>query len=1032
MSNDLRTFTISARFRKMFWNLDNRDAQVRRVSAFILIALLGLGLVSVRELEHLQVTYELTGFLSKNDQALVDDANLKRRYKFGENPLMMVVAKRSGGWLTSTAVKDLRESSESMQAMSGVVSATSLGTLETVVPTKRDLAVKPLADVFSSGEWTQLSETDSAVSPALVSKDGKWATVLLEMNPLSADQFQALRLQAESQLRSLAGVETVHTTGVSVVQAEMSERLSNELRSLGGLGIGFAILALFILFSGFTGVAIALATCVISIVTVLAAMSFFGKSLGVLSLSLPIVIAVQSLSLTVHCLFTYLEDRATAARHQALLNSFRRLLFPNFVVSLATGLGFLTLASSNVDAMKEFGVIVALASVVLWVTTTLTAFPLLAILPEPRLRRWVGGRAQWVLWIMKNRKATLVGFGILILLTLTTGFQMNYSHRLFDEFGENSRVSQAAAIVDTQMGGLIPLEIEIATPDESAWTETPNRERLAKTMALLRQQEIVGSAVSALDVAQLAQSKGAGFGEVLTLFEVAPVNPIKKFLRNDGTRTRISLRLRDFESHLFEAEAARLLDIVHRESHADSSKTVRGGWGAYIHRMNQSLSQSLVQGFWEALLAISLVLTVVFRSPRWALAAVIPSVLPPLLLVAVLSIFKVEIKPGLAVVFAIALGFAFINSIYLLKRVRETARLENSGVVTAKVIERAFWRESQSCLLASLTLIIGFASLCFSDFSVARSFGMAMVFSMLAGVVGDLVLLPALLRQFPNFLNGPALPALQLQTPQVSIGRAAIVVFLFLASFATPASASGANSTSPASVESLEEFAKAASKTLFAKDESVEIELKNIETDGEEEVRRIELSRMTVKKGSKVEQRIVAKILSPKSLRGTSVLTITDGESQNRWIYLPSSKQVRRVVGSDESSAPILGSELSTEDLDLSQVDGATAKIVQRSGGTVTIESKINSKDSAYSGCKAEFDEKSRLMKTAQCSDRNGQPLKRITVKSYRRLKGGIARPTEMEVLNLKSKRMTRITFMEQRLNSGLKTSRFTPEALRD
>ena len=93
-------------------------------------------------------------------------------------------------------------------------------------------------------------------------------------------------------------------------------------------------------------------------------------------------------------------------------------------------------------------------------------------------------------------------------------------------------------------------------------------------------------------------------------------------------------------------------------------------------------------------------------------------------------------------------------------------------------------------------------------------------------------------------------------------------------------------------------------------------------------------------------------------------------ESQSRWIYLPSSKQVRRIVGSDESSAPILGSELSTEDLDLSQVDGATAKIVNRAAGVITIESKISSKESAYSGCKAEFDETTRLMKSAQCADR--------------------------------------------------------------
>lgn len=1015
----------------MFVNSDNRDAALRLASWVTLFVLLVATIVSLGELKNLKVAYELTGFLSKNDQALADDAGIKKRFRLGESPWMMIVAKRSDTWLSSSALQDLKLASSQLKEIAGIKSVTSLATLETVVRADQDLQLGNLSDVLNQAEWQKFSEQNAVASPTLVSKDGKWISILIELEDRqksSADNtpvdFETVRRQSLATVGSMKDVSSVKVTGVSVIQAEMSEKLLTELQTLGGLGIGLSILALFVLFSGFTGVFIALGTCAVANILVLAAMAHFEKSLGILSLSLPIVIAVQALSLTVHCLFTYIEVRLGMSRMNALVTSFRRLMFPNFVVSVATGLGFLTLAGSEVDAMREFGVTVALASLALWLTTTLATFPLLALLPEPKLRPWVGGKAKWVLWIMKNRSPVLLGFAILGVFTLSTGLQLNFSHRLFNEFGPTSDVTLATESVDRNLGGLVPLEVELMTNDGEAWTELHNRQRLEDTMIAVRKLPIVGSAVSAVDLIQLGQVKGAEYGEVLTLFEIAPKNPLKNFLRDDGTRTRISLRLKDFESRKFESDVATLMATIQKISGANPQRTVVGGWGSYIHKMNQKLSKNLVQGFWEALLAISVVLALVFRSLRWSIAAVIPSVLPPLLLVGALSVLQIEVKPGLAVVFAIALGFAFINSIYLLKRVRETAMQEANGVVTAKVVEHAFWRESQSCLLASLTLIIGFASLCFSDFHVARSFGMAMVFSMLAGVVGDLVLLPALLRKYPHLLNANTSSTFLIPTPQSGFGRVAVIVFLFLASVTTPARASG--------MESLEDFARAASKSLFAKDESVEIELKNIESDGEEEVRRIELSRMTVKKGNKVEQRIVAKILSPKSLRGTSVLTVTDGESQSRWIYLPSSKQVRRVVGGDESSAPILGSELSTEDLDLSQVDGAKAKIVQRNGGVVTIESKIASKESAYSGCKAEFDEKTRLMKNAQCMDRGGQPFKRIAVKSYRNLKGGIARPTEMEVVNLKTKRMTRITFMEQKINSGLKSSQFTPEALRD
>lgn len=301
---------------------------------------------------------------------------------------------------------------------------------------------------------------------------------------------------------------------------------------------------------------------------------------------------------------------------------------------------------------------------------------------------------------------------------------------------------------------------------------------------------------------------------------------------------------------------------------------------------------------------------------------------------------------------------------------------------------------------------------------------MAMVFSMLIGILGDLVLLPALLRQFPGILN-PRKTARNRRPVAVAVAAA-------IALFITPILQ--ASTRAPAAEgESLEVFAKEAAKSLFARDEQVEVELTNVEPDGEQETRKIELSRLSTKAGSRSEkqQKIIARILEPKSLKGTSVLTVTNGETQSRWIYIPSSKQVRRVMGGSEAGAPILGSELSTEDLDLSQINGAKAKIVSRENGIVTIESRIVNKESAYSKCVARFDEKTRLMKSAECADRKGAAFKRISIAGYRQ-KGAVSRPTEMKIENLRTKRFTRIVFSDQQLNTGLKSSAFTPEALRD
>ena len=1061
MSNDLGRFTIG---------------NLRRLLAVSAIVLLGLASFASTELKNLKLTYELTGFLAKADKAIEQDEELKKRYRLSSDTTIIVVAHRDEGWLQPTALETLSKISSQLASTQNVKSVMSLATLETVHiesssagrgPTsdEPELRIGKMTEYFGADDWKTLAAKSSLASPLLISHDGKLASVLVSVESTGAASKVAAAVNETLQHATRTGtISRYEMTGVSLLQSEMSDVLNREFSTLGGFGILVAAASLVVLFSGITGFFIAILTASLANVLVLGGLSHLGIGIGILSLSLPIVIAVQTLSLTVHILFTYLELRKEQVKEQAILTSFVRLFFPNLVVSIATGLGFLVLVASPVEAMKEFGWTVAVSSLVLWITTTAVAFGMLMIGPEPRLRRFVSGHARWILLFTRNAKPTLAIFAVLILGSLLTGMQLNYGHRLFD-----LHTSSAAPvrIVDQQLGGMIPVEIELRptttsepqeTSAEEAWTDETRLHELTSALGEIRKIPAVAMAYGVPDILGLAPAIKTG--ELLALLEMSSKNPLRHFLRDDGGSTRIQIRLRDVSSAESEAAIEKSLAALRSATGLQTSQITVAGWGAYIHRMNQSLAKSLMVGFWEALAAISFVLAIAFRSVRWAVAAIIPSVLPPLVLVAGLSVSGFSVKPGLAVVFTIALGFAFINSIYLLKRLKSMFEAQEKASTQAspelryarwrKLVEKSFWQESQSCLLASLVLITGFVSLCFSEFEVSRSFGIAMVLSMILGMIGDLVLLPAMLYQFPQFLLGgpvkrdmklfkdPAAALAGTLLPNPSRSRVVMALVTSGAAIATALFGLPSAASVDSTKLSLEGFAKEVAKRLYpsdkklARDESVEIELTNIEPDGETETRKVEVSRLTITKGASGESRILAKVLSPKTLRGTSVLTVTDGEKQNRWVYLPASKNVRRLSGGDEAHAPILGSELSTEDLDLGQIDGATSKIVGRENGLVRIESKIRSKESAYSSCTAVFDEKTFLLKTADCLDRKGQPAKRIKVLDYRVLKGKVARPTEMEITNLKTKRISRVKFSEQRIGMGLSAGQFTPEALRD
>src|SRR5207253_10248308 len=115
-----------------------------------------------------------------------------------------------------------------------------------------------------------------------------------------------------------------------------------------------------------------------------------------------------------------------------------------------------------------------------------------------------------------------------------------------------------------------------------------------------------------------------------------------------------------------------------------------------------------------------------------------------------LAISQTPIKPSIAIIFSIALGLAFNNTVYFLERLRS---IQRHSSINRLDVEKALWLEGNPCLISSLTLLAGFSVFLVSYFAMNRTFGFYMVLSMVAGLVGDLVLLPTLLKSCPWLLS---------------------------------------------------------------------------------------------------------------------------------------------------------------------------------------------------------------------------------------------------------------------------------------
>ena len=96
-------------------------------------------------------------------------------------------------------------------------------------------------------------------------------------------------------------------------------------------------------------------------------------------------------------------------------------------------------------------------------------------------------------------------------------------------------------------------------------------------------------------------------------------------------------------------------------------------------------------------------------------------------------------------VFTICLGIAVDDTIHLTFRFRR--ELQTSGDVVS-AMEVTLWRVGQALIITTIVLLSGYGTMLLSQMAVLVTFGILTCLAIAAALLGDLLILPALLLWF--------------------------------------------------------------------------------------------------------------------------------------------------------------------------------------------------------------------------------------------------------------------------------------------
>lgn len=954
----------------------------------------------ISQLAGLRTEYAVDQFYPEKHVLLTSHDEISRTFRLNRSqPYLIVVEEPEGrGWLNPEQVTALKQLTDDLQEHESISQIMSLTHIEGAALKDNEMIIGNIFSRTPKERWKEEILRNPLLYPMLVTNDFKSTMIIIESNLKEKMDLENFHEKLIEKIQRTFPKGRVYSAGVPLIQSRLSGIIQKELTLFLCIILILFALIFYSLFTHWTAIVSAIMTLISANSVGLALMSAFNIPVNAIIVTAPVIISVSVMSLLIHTLHLWGTKKITGKdfreRNQMAIITLREIGIPNALGIFTTAVGFMTLGPSQIPIISQYGITIAM---ILTGVALFAQLQMYLLLPHirPRMRSWLDSPATWALWPVHHPVVVSALMGSLVLAGAILLKDLNFSFKLFDDLPVNDPIRTTTERIDKSFGGIVTFDVEAFSDKKDFWKEPKNLQRLSQLAEKLRKQKSVQTVVSVPDFFQgKIPDERRKIAETFFLFSMAEKNPLNSFMTEDGKTLRVAIRLNDLPQH----ELSQVKEVIKQNMNKAFPEISfkYGGMASYAHAINQEVARALILDFWHPLLLIALFLIPVFRSLKWALISCLPNFIPPMALITALVVTEQPIKPSIALIFSIAMGFAFNNTLYLLTRLK---KLEKSN--ESDSLEKAILMEANPCFLESLIMFCGFSIFLFSDFNMNQKFGGFMLISIAAGFAADLMFLPALLKLCPAIYKSNR------RIPAVAYG---LVLALSIPSVhATDA----------------KEILQKSQSLLESKDDVAVVEMKIIEENGETKSRSLSIKTLRDAGFS-----MLARIQSPADIKDMAFLGNVDVEgNEKQWIYLPSNGQVRRLV-TGKTKAGVLGSEISPEDLNSEAVKASKVSMHKKDDQYYWVELTPTPGSSDYTKVISKISKSDFLPKITTYYI-NEKLKKTVSFSDYKKI-GPVFRAHHMKVMNHFNGRSTEVILSRVRVNTGLNADDFSQSSLKD
>lgn len=756
-----------------------------------LLGTLLIVMASASQLGHLKQDSSIEGFLPKDSETILSYVQFKET--FGRDETFVITVETENPYTQAFATRLHALHRQILDEVPYVAKVDSLANARHTHGADDTLFIDELLPEILPEDPAEIQKlknyamTNENYRNFLISEDGSLVTLIVRLNSFNYQKEQNGELQrsyleesdmlsAYEKLNSIIhqhrGIisNDIELTGGMPLSLELSELTRRDFIVLSGLANLVIGIVLFLVFRRASGVILPLIVMAFSVTITMSMMAIFGTPMQVSTSILPAFLLAVCVGDSIHLLTIFYRhyDEGDDKLH-ALAKSMGHTGLAMLFTSITTAAGLISFATSDLTLIAALGIYGALGSLAAFFLTIAILPCLIALAPLRRRQlqqnqnKGMNRFLAWSAWFSVHHAKIIVVAGVILLLgSALIASQLKFSHYPLAWLPQDNPFTVALRKYEERMGSTASIEVLLDT----------GKDRGILNPAFLRAMDDVQKEVVNWDTEHYQIAKAIGITNIIKETNRALHDNADEHYAIPDDPMLISQELfmveMDQPDDLYNVvdqdyRVARLtitstwLDGVHMrplldklESHlkeAMAPHDVTFSFTGLSPIMGVTFGNMLIstaESYGIAAISITLMMVLLIGNVKLGLLSMIPSLLPILMVLAMMQLLNIPLDMLTMLIGSIAIGLTVDDNIHFMHGFRRLY-LKTGDPVYA--VEKTLMSTGRAMLITSIVLSLGFLVYTQAQMTIMVGFGI-----ITAGCIA--------LALLASYLVGPALMVL--------------------------------------------------------------------------------------------------------------------------------------------------------------------------------------------------------------------------------------------------------------------------------